>query len=137
MNALNLKADHPNTGLKLPPVPFFVRPITSMVADRIFAQFIFPNAHRNFAMLDEMLATAPDGGPYLCGSHLTAADILMSFPLIAARARLNAIGPWKDGDWAKEFPRLAAYTDLLEREDGYQTAVRKVEEVDGKFEASL
>lgn len=125
------------TGLKTSDVPFFVRPITSIVADRIFSTFIFPNVHKHFTMLEQQLSTSPDGGKYLCGNHLTAADILMSFPVIASKhGRLNEIGPWKDGDWKKEFPRLATYTATLEAEQGYKTSVAKMEELDGKFEVA-
>lgn len=123
-------------GLKSTDVPFFVRPITSIVADRIFSMFVFPNARKHMAMLEQQLATSPDDGKYLCGAHLTTADILMSFPLIAAKGRLNDIGQWKDGDWAKEFPRVGRYTDMLEAEDGYKRSVAKMEEIDGKFEVS-
>lgn len=119
-------------------VPFFIRPITGTVANRIFSSFLFPNAHKHFAMLEEQLVTSPGGGKYLCGNELTAADILISFPLIAAKGRLNDIGPWKDGSWVKEFPRLAQYLEQLEQEEGYKRSVEKVKEMDGgKFTAAL
>lgn len=93
---------------------------------------------KHMAMLDDMLATAPDGGGYLCGGSLTAADILMSFPLLASRGgRLQDIGHWEGGCWTSEFPRVAAYAERLESEEGYKRSVRKVEELDGKFEATL
>lgn len=88
-------------------------------------------------MLEGHLSATPDRGRYLCGDHLTAADILMSFPLIASKhGRLNEVGPWKQGDWTKEFPKVAAYTAVLEAEEGYKKSVAKMEEIDGKFEAS-
>jgi len=123
--------------LKSPQVPFFVRPITTSVANKIFSAFIFPNARKHMAMIDGQLKSAPEGGPYLCGKHLTAADILMSFPLIASRGRLDDIGNWKGGSWATEFPRVDEYVKMLENEEGYKQSVKKVEEVEGKFEASL
>lgn len=118
-------------------MPFIVRPITSIVADRIFSTFIFPNVRKHFTMLEQHLETTPDGAKYLCGNHLTAADILMSFPLIASKhGRLNEIGAWKHGDWTKEFPKLAAYTNMLEAEEGYKRSIAKMEELDGKYEVA-
>ncbi|PNY25009.1 Glutathione S-transferase 1 [Tolypocladium capitatum] len=76
--------------LKSTQVPFFVRPITAVVANRISAQFIFPNAQRHLGFIDGQLATS--GGRYLCGDTLSAADILMSFPLIAAKDRWDDMG---------------------------------------------
>lgn len=118
-------------------VPFIVRPITTAVANRVFSTYIFPNVRRHVAMISEQLSTSPDGGKFLCGDHLTAADIMMSFPLIAAKGRLDELGPWKDGSWLKEFPRVAEYVELLESQEGYKRAVKKIEELEGKFDASL
>lgn len=124
-------------GLRSSDVPFIVRPITSIVAGRIFSTFIFPNVRKHFAMLEQHLAATPGGGKYLCGDHLTAADILMSFPLIASKhGRMNEMGPWKEGNWTKEFPLLASYTDMLEAEEGYKKSVAKMEELDGKYEVA-
>lgn len=88
-------------------------------------------------MLEKHLAATPDGGKYLCGNNLTAADILMSFPLIASKhGRMNEMGSWKDGDWQKEFPLVASYTSMLEDEEGYKSSVAKMEQLDGKYEVA-
>ena len=119
-----------------PRVPFLVRPVSGFVANKVQNAFVFPNAKRNFEFLDELLRTAPDGGGYLCGGQLTAADILMSFPLIAARRRFAHIGKWEGGSLEKAFPRVWAYLDKLEAEPGYLRAVEKIKELDGgKFVA--
>lgn len=70
------------------------------------------------------MATSPDGGNYITGTKLTGADILLSFPLIAAKARV--------GVDAKKYPNLVKYTALLEKEPGYLAAVKKIEAIDGK-----
>lgn len=106
-----------------------------MVADRILSAFIFPNARRNMGMLEQMLATS--SGAFLCGDKLTAADILMSFPLIAAQNRLDDMGSWEGGSWAVTHPLVKAYIARLEKEEGYVKSVKKVEEIDGKFEAAM
>lgn len=72
------------------------------------------------------METSPNNGKYLCGDKLTGADILLSFPLIAAKMRI--------GLTAEKYPLLAAYVDLLEQDPGYIKATEKIVEIDGKFE---
>ncbi len=102
-----------------------------MVANRIISLFIAPNIKRNLSMLNDQLSTS--GGDYLCNDQLTAADILMSFPLIASKSRFKEIVP----DWEKTYPRVAEYVKTLENSPGYKKSIAKVEELDGKFSASL
>ncbi|RSL97455.1 hypothetical protein CEP52_010902 [Fusarium oligoseptatum] len=122
-------------GLKSPAVPFYIRPISTILANRIFSFWIYPNTRRNLSMIEGHLATS--GGDYLCGTTLSAADILMSFPLIAAQGRLDEFGSWEGGSWRDEFPKVAAYVKRLEAEEGYVRSVEKVKEIDGGFTASL
>jgi glutathione S-transferase len=117
---------NPLAEIKNSPLPFFLKPITAAVASKIFATFLTPNFTAHFAFLENQLATSPEGGKYLCGPHLTGADILLSFPLFAGRER--------SGLEAKTYPKLAAYLDGLAEEKGYKTAVEKIEEIEGKFE---
>lgn len=119
-------------GLRSPAVPFFIRPVTALVANRIFASFIFPNARRNLALLEGHLGESEGG--YLCGGELSAADILVSFPLMAAKDKLDGFGAWEGGGWRSEFPGVAAYVERLEGEEGYKKSVEKIRELDGDFE---
>jgi glutathione S-transferase len=112
--------------------PFFVRPITGIVASQVEAAFLTRNIESNLAFLEQQLQTAPDGGPYLCGKDLTAADILMSFPIIAASGRVL-----KDKKQKDKYPLLAAYAKRLEEADGYKKAVVKIEQIEGHFSASM
>jgi len=112
--------------LRNAPVPFFVKPITGIVASKVESAFINRNIDNHFRFLDEQLKTAPGGGPYLCGTELTAADILISFPIIAAMVRLPG--------GAVKYPNVKKYADLLQGTEGYKKAVKKIEEVEGKFE---
>lgn len=82
-------------------------------------------------MLNDQLSTS--GGKYLCYDQLTAADILMSFPLLAAKGRFTEIVP----GWEKTYPRVVEYIKTLESNPGYKKSIAKVEELDGKFQASL
>ena len=102
-----------------------------MVANRIFSLFIGPNIKKNLKMINDQLSTS--GGKYLCNDQLTAADILMSFPLIAAHGRFSDIVP----EWKQTYPRVVEYIKLLESSPGYKKSIEKVEQLDGKFSASL
>jgi glutathione S-transferase len=69
--------------LKKAPMPFFVRPVARAIADKALAAFVAPNLERNLDFIEGELAA----GEWFAGSAFTAADIQMSFPLEAARAR--------------------------------------------------
>ncbi|KAL4815539.1 glutathione S-transferase [Aspergillus spinulosporus] len=115
--------------MKSPPgLPFFLRPIPRIVARQVEQQFVNPNLERTLDFLEDQLNSAPGGGPFFCGSKVTAADIMMSFPLVAANTRM----PLKE-----KYPRMAAFVEAIEKQDGYKRAIEKIKEVDGKFEASL
>lgn len=118
-------------------MPFIIRPISSAIATRIFSSFILPNAKRHWRFLEAQLASS--GGPYLCGDKLTAADILMSFPVIASQNRLDEMGAWEGGSWKVEHPKVWEYVQRLEAEKGYLRSIEKVKEIEGtdKVEASL
>lgn len=73
----------------------------------------------------------------MCSDQLTAADILMSFPLIAGSARFDTLGTWKGGSWKNEFPKVWEYVQLLQASEGYKRSVEKIEAIDGKFSSSL
>lgn len=91
--------------------------------------YINPNLKNNFEFLESQLKSAPNGGGFLCGSKLTGADILMSFPLGAAKGR--------SGFSKDKYPALWAYVDRLVEMDGYKKAIQKIVEVEGSFDPSL
>ncbi|PKY09288.1 putative glutathione S-transferase [Aspergillus campestris IBT 28561] len=115
--------------VKNPPLlPFFVKPLPRMVASQVEKAFLERNITSNFDFLEQQLKTAPAGGPFLCGNQLSAADIMLSFPVISAAAKFPLKEKW---------PTLAKYVDLLQEQEGYKRAV-KLEETEGKkVEASL
>ncbi len=108
-------------------MPFFIKPITHGVANKIQSNFLDPNLTTHFIFLEGQLSSS--GGDYLCGSNLTGADILLSFPLIAGSKRV--------GLTKEKYPKLYAYVDKLEQEPGYMKAAEKIIEIDGKFEATF
>jgi glutathione S-transferase len=102
------------------------------VASQVESAFLTRNIESNLAFLEQQLQTSPEGGLYLCGKELTAADILMSFPIIAASGRIL-----KDQKQKDKYPLLAAYAKRLEGADGYKKAVAKIEQIEGQFSASM
>lgn len=117
--------------MKSPKIPIFIRPIVSSVADRFYATFVQPNMVKHFAFLESQLETAPDGGPYLCGQHLTAADILMSFPLLTAKVRTRELDGAKS-NLLTGYPRVWKYLERLENEEGYKRARDKIDKLEAR-----
>ncbi|KAI4781116.1 hypothetical protein E4T52_04017 [Aureobasidium sp. EXF-3400] len=111
--------------LKGDKIPFFIRPITSSIVTRFEAMYFKPNFKTHFDFLESQLATAPNGGGFLCGDKLTAVDILMSFPLQAGQKRLKIIN-------ATDYPKLNAYVDKLEGMDGFKRSVERIEKETGE-----
>jgi glutathione S-transferase len=110
-------------------VPFFVRPVTNGVANKLSGFFLEPNFKTHYAFLEEQLKTSPDNGQYLCGKDLTAADILMSYPLEAGKSR--------SGMTKETNPLVWAYIDRLHAHESYKRSVEKIEAVEGSFKTKL
>ncbi|KAK5655310.1 hypothetical protein OQA88_5877 [Cercophora sp. LCS_1] len=117
------------TIMKGPKIPIIVRPIVSSVADKLHGAFVRPSLVNHLAFLESQLETAPDGGPYLCGNHLSAADILMSFPLLTTKTRLQELERVKS-KLLTEYPRVWEYLKHLESEDGYKRAKEKIDKLE-------
>lgn len=110
--------------LKSPMIPFFVRPITRMICDKMDALYFNGEYEAHFSFLESQLATSPDGGEFLCGKDLTAADILMTFPLQAAK------GSGKID--AEKCPKLLAYIEKLENMPMAKQAIARIEKDSGE-----
>ena len=100
-----------------------------MITGGVESNFINANLFRQYDMMESHLASSPQGGDYLCGAKLTGADILLSFPLIAAKGRA--------GLTEEKYPRLWKYTERLEATPSYKRAIQKVIDVDGTYDSSL
>lgn len=117
-------------------MPRLIRPLTGFVANKITAAFLDPSVKGQLAFLESQLATSPGGGNYLCGQHLTAADILISYPLLAARGRFAQLVV--DGKKLSDaYPKLWAYVNRLTAEAAYKKAEAKIEEITGEKESLL
>ncbi|KAK2739320.1 glutathione s-transferase [Colletotrichum kahawae] len=125
------------SALKSNNVPFLIRPITSVVVNKVMSLVLFPNAQKNLALLESYLKTAPgvpDGNGFLCGPELSAADILLSFGLTTADhlGAFDEMGTWEGGSARAAYPGVAAYIDRIKKEPGYLTAREKAKEIEGR-----
>ncbi|MCJ1280085.1 hypothetical protein MMC21_007910 [Puttea exsequens] len=109
--------------------PFFIKPVVLMITGGVESKFLSPNLKMHWQFLESQLATSPDNGGYLCGAHLTGADILMSFPLGAVRGQ--------SGLTKEAFPKLWDYVDRLQNEEGYKKAAQKIIEIEGSYDPKL
>ena len=65
----------------------------------------------------------------LCGSELSGADFIMSFPLSAAKSRA--------GLTQQKYPHLWAYIERYESTESYTRAVKKIIEIEGAYDPTL
>lgn len=110
-------------------VPFFIKPIANLITGAIESNFLTPNFKNNFDFLEGQIASSPNKGNYLCGSELTGADIVMSFPLTAAKGRA--------GFTQQNYPKLWAYVNRLEANEAYKRAVQKIIDLEGSYNPTL
>ncbi|KAI0118622.1 hypothetical protein GGR51DRAFT_497100 [Nemania sp. FL0031] len=118
--------------LKSNKVPFFIRPITGMVANQILSSFVLPNIKTQLGFLEQQLEKS--GGKYLCGTELSSADVLISFGLVSVKDKAKDFGSWPAGGPRAAYPKLYAYIDRLELEPGYKKAVEKIKGIDSSLE---
>jgi glutathione S-transferase len=114
-------------------VPWLVRPIARMIADQVISILVYPNIKKHLGLLESMLETSPENGKYLCGPHLTTADILMSFGLLSSKDGYDSMGQWEKGTARETFPKTFAYIDMLAEEPGYKKSTDKIREIEGEF----
>ncbi|KAF3164893.1 hypothetical protein TWF225_005630 [Orbilia oligospora] len=109
--------------IKGAPVPFFIKPITSRIADQLSKPFITPNLVSNFDYLESLLK----GKLFFVDNELSGADILLSFPVESAAGR---VGSWFNKE---KYPNLFAWMDRIKERPAYRQAYDKV----AKIEANL
>ena len=94
------------------PMPFFVKPVARAIARRAKESFILPNNERNLDFMESEL----QGRDWFAGGEFSAADIQMSFPLEAARAR---------GGLDERRPRLMDFLARIHARPAYRRAVER------------
>ncbi|KAK6332159.1 hypothetical protein TWF718_002693 [Orbilia javanica] len=109
--------------IKGAPVPFFIKPITSRIADQLSKPFITPNLVSNYDYLESLLKDQP----FFAGKEISGADILLSFPVEIASGR---VGSWFNKE---KYPNLFAWMDKIKERPAYKQAHDKV----AKVEANL
>jgi glutathione S-transferase len=94
------------------PMPFFIKPVAKMLADKVLKSFVSPNLKNSLAYIESHLASHT----WFCGDQLTGADFQMSFPLEASAAR-GLIGD--------EYPNILKYVKTFQARPAYQAGLAK------------
>ena len=92
------------------PVPFFLKPVTKGIADKVMKSFVGPNISSNMDFINAHLAK----NEWFAGSQMTGADFQMSFPLEAA------VSGRAQGD----FPHINAWVKRIQARPAYQKALK-------------
>lgn len=111
--------------------PFLLRPLITPVVGMVESRFLEPNLSTHLSFLESQLSTAPDkdspssstedsAPPYLCGTELSAADIMLSYPLLAGKSRA--------GLTEEKYPLLWKYVERLRGHEKFKKAIEKEEE---------
>ncbi|KAF3926167.1 hypothetical protein ABW21_db0204071 [Orbilia brochopaga] len=105
------------------PVPFFIKPITSRVADGLSKSFVTPNLISNYDWLESTLKDQP----FFAGDELTGADIMLSFPIESAQDRMG-------GFYNQErYPNLFSWVERIKARPAYKKAEEKVAAVEANL----
>ncbi|WP_278348306.1 glutathione S-transferase [Stutzerimonas kunmingensis] len=94
------------------PMPFFVRPIARAIAKGANSAFIGPQLKTHLDYMEAEL----DKSDWFAGNTFSAADIQMSFPLEAARARAGL---------DESRPRLMDFLQRIQQRPAYKRAVER------------
>jgi glutathione S-transferase len=95
------------------PVPFFIKPVTKQIAGKLEAGFVAPNLKKHLAFVENELA----GKTWLVGEALSGADIQMSFPLEAGKAR--------GGVSAATHPNICALVERIHARPAFKRALER------------
>ncbi len=93
------------------PVPLPLRPVAKMLAWGLNKQLIEPNFKNQFQFLDRKLAA----NNWLTGAEFTAADIQMSYPLLAAQSRVDL----------SDYSQLGRFLERIKSRPGFKRALEK------------
>ena len=93
------------------PMPFFARPIARGIAQKVKRGMIDPNLARIVDHIESELGRSE----WLAGDEFTAADIIMSFPIQAAIARVAGEGK----------PRMKRFLDRIQARPAHQRAIER------------
>ncbi|UGQ45983.1 glutathione S-transferase family protein [Massilia endophytica] len=94
------------------PAPFFLKPFTRGIAQKVKRTFVMPQIASHLDYLEGELAHRD----WFAGGEFSAADIQMSFPVEAAAAR---------GGLDSTRPRLSAFLSRIHARPAYQRALER------------
>ncbi|NHK27875.1 glutathione S-transferase [Parvularcula flava] len=93
-------------------MPFFVKPVAKGIADKVLSNFVNPQVKNHMAYWEDSLAATG----WFAGTELSAADIMMSFPVEAVAARTGL---------GSDHPNLKAWLEKVHGRDTYKAALEK------------
>ena len=93
-------------------VPFFVKPITKAVANKVLTEYVNPNINRLLDFIEASLK----GKKWFLGDQLSGADIQMSFPLETSLAR---------GLVNEHYTCIQSYVERIHEQPSYKAALKK------------
>lgn len=98
--------------LRSAPMPFFVRPVARAIAGKVMNQFVGPQLHQHRDYMESELGRFP----WFAGENFSAADIQMSFPVEAMKARgVITAEQARLNEWLARIHARPAYQRALER----------------------
>jgi len=92
--------------------PWIIRPIAKGIASQVRAAYLGPNVKANLDYMEAEL----EKSAWFAGGELTAADVMMSFPVEAAAVRT---------DLETEYPRLRAFLERVQARPAYRKALER------------
>ena len=95
-------------------VPFFVKPISRGIVKQVMTTYLGPNMSTQFAFVEDYLSQ----NRYFGGEQLSAADVMMLFPLE---------GAMNQKDFAEKYPSILDYVKRMQARPAYQRALEKGE----------
>ncbi|KAA0017780.1 glutathione S-transferase [Salinicola corii] len=94
-----------------PPVPAIIRPIGKLLGNGVREKFLVPQLRLHFDYWESEL----DQHAWFAGDTFSAADIQMSFPLLAAESRTDL----------SRYPNIRGVLERMRERPAYQRAVEK------------
>lgn len=91
-------------------MPFFAKPIARGIADKVLRSFVMPQIRAQLDYIEAELASRE----WFAGRDFSVADIMMSFPLEAAKSR---------GGIGESHPRLLGWLQAIHARPAYQRAL--------------
>jgi len=119
--------------LRGPGIPFYIRPLTRMVANQVLGGLVTPTLQKHFGMFNSFVENAP----YLAGGeHITGADVALAYAIVALKTvgDFDAMAEWEKGTFPETYPKLWEYMERIRQDPAWQKSVDKIETIEGKFD---